>query len=191
MRRLDVFFDFTCPYCREGLRLLPQVLASNTDVTVRWYPCEAHPRPEQVVVHSDMALRMYYVLREQSEKTNTYEEDLSVRSAQTDECFYRFIWAVFEAHFADGKRIDDVNVLAQLASDCGFDGKRAALRLREGAYAKQPDMNNQLVWGELAMEAVPSYRYEDHILSSQSGAVADNDAILRLLREAVGDGAED
>ncbi|MDR1669694.1 MAG: DsbA family protein, partial [Oscillospiraceae bacterium] len=46
LRKLEVFFDYACPYCRRGHEDLTALLPKHPDIEVVWRPCEAHPRPE-------------------------------------------------------------------------------------------------------------------------------------------------
>lgn len=178
MRELEVFFDFTCPYCYRGLQNLPQVLEDFPDVIVRWTPCEAHPRPEKVRVHSDVALRSRYIVEQLlGEKADVSSEKEISRK------LYDFIMLVYDAHFEKKELIDDILLLSDLSKNVGVESARVAQLLREGAYADRPEQNNAFAWGEMAFDAVPSYRLGEATARSGSGVLVSNEEVRRLLKQ--------
>jgi len=40
--KLEVFFDYACPYCQQGHESLLELLPQYPQVEIVWYPCEAH-----------------------------------------------------------------------------------------------------------------------------------------------------
>jgi len=63
MPKLEVFFDYACPYCLTGHEHLKELLPAYPDVEVVWSPCEAHPRPETYGLHSDLCIQgLFYAL---------------------------------------------------------------------------------------------------------------------------------
>ena len=60
--KLELFFDYICPYCYRGHRMFLELLPLYPGLQVVWRPCESHPRPENTYRHSDMAIQgMYYL----------------------------------------------------------------------------------------------------------------------------------
>lgn len=175
MSHLEVFFDFTCPYCYKGLKELADILEEFPGVTARWTPCEAHPRPEPAKVHSDVALRSCYVLADLLAKQGEPEEETARR-------LYTYIMNVYDAHFEKSRRIDDEEVLAGAAEKCGVSKDEFQSLLKGGAYADRPDHNNRLAWGELAFDAVPSYRYNGQTARSGGGLLVSKEKVRDLLK---------
>lgn len=64
MKKLEVYFDYTCPYCYKGLQELSLLLKKYPDTKVEYIPCEAHPRPEPAPIHSDLAAQVGCYLQE-------------------------------------------------------------------------------------------------------------------------------
>lgn len=164
-KELEVFFDYVCPYCRRGIIEFMDMLPEFPDLRIKWVSCEAHPRPEFARVHSDLAIQALLFLEAQG-------GDL-----------IKFNRLVYQAHFAERRRIDDVRVLAELAAVCGADPAALTAALTENRYAKQVEANNRLVWEELGLEAVPSYRYGDKIIGSGNGQLVSNDELRAFLKE--------
>jgi len=63
MRKLEMFFDYSCPYCLTGHEYLLEVLPKFPDIEVIWRPCEAHPRPEEYERYSDLCVAgLFYAI---------------------------------------------------------------------------------------------------------------------------------
>ena len=99
--KLELFFDYICPYCYRGHRMFLELLPLYPGLEVVWRPCESHPRPENTYRHSDMAIQGMYYLEERGGDLSSYHR------------------LVYEAHFEKGLDISDCSVLAGLAARCG------------------------------------------------------------------------
>ncbi len=161
-KKIEVYFDFTCPYCYKGLKEFEDVLREQKDVEVVWYPCEAHPRPEFAEVHSDLAAQTMIYLQEKELQTGKFKD------------------LVYAAHFEDKVRIDDIELLADLAKECGALKADVVELLTNNKYADKVIANNQKVWGELAFDAVPSYIFEGKIAASKYLNLVDASKIREL-----------
>lgn len=148
-RKIEVYFDFTCPYCYKGLKEFEDILKEQNNVEVVWYPCEAHPRPEFAKVHSDLAAQVMIFLQERGLDTKKFKD------------------LVFHAHFEDALRIDDIDLLSAFAKESGADEIEVKELLTANRYADKVVANNQKVWADLAFDAVPSYILDGKIAASK------------------------
>lgn len=148
-RKIEVYFDFTCPYCYKGLKEFEDILKEQNNVEVVWYPCEAHPRPEFAKVHSDLAAQVMIFLQERGLDTKKFKD------------------LVFHAHFEDALRIDDIDLLSAFAKESGADEIEVKELLTANRYADKVVANNQKVWADLALDAVPSYILDGKIAASK------------------------
>lgn len=55
MQTLEVFFDYTCPFCMRGHEQLKALIGAYPNIEIKWCPCEAHPEPEPGP-HSDLVM---------------------------------------------------------------------------------------------------------------------------------------
>ena len=101
--KLDVYFDYACPYCYRGHQNLLELLKRHPEVEVAWKPCEAHPRPEPAAIHSDKAIEGMYFVEEKG-------GDL-----------LRYHAAVYRAMFEASQDISDFTVLKACAAEAGID----------------------------------------------------------------------
>lgn len=146
--QLCVYFDYTCPYCYQGMMDLLSLLPDYPQLAVMWIPCEAHPLPESAWVHSSLASQMM----------------LAADADGAD--LLQLHRAVFEACFVKRQRIDDKQLLVDLAASCGADRDKVALALHEKKYEKQVLEHNVLVWETMHLEAVPCYQSGQKRLAS-------------------------
>lgn len=98
MKKLEVYFDYACPYCYKGLQELSSLLKKYPDTKVEYIPCEAHPRPEPAPIHSDLAAQVGCYLQERGLDIAKYND------------------LVYHAHFVEKRRIDDPALLCEFAS---------------------------------------------------------------------------
>lgn len=169
--KLEIFFDYICPYCYKGQKNLDSLLEGGGGLEILWRPCESHPRPEPARVHSDLAIEGMYFLQENGGDVDRYNH------------------LVYEAHFDRGEDISDRKVLARLGGVCGGKEKEMEKALAEHRYQNQVLEGNRLAWGERRLEAVPSYCAGDLLLGSKDGIMVSRKELKAFL-ERVGKSAE-
>lgn len=145
---LKFYFDYICPYCYRGIMNLLELLPDYPELSVEWIPCEAHPRPEQAFIHSDLAGQAMYSIKEQGGNLIQFHKE------------------IFTAHFIEHHRIDSPSVLADIAAACGTDRNTTLMAITDGVYRQSILNNNQLVWNTLGFEAVPCYQIGNRFLTS-------------------------
>jgi len=147
MNELEVFFDYTCPYCLRGHEYLVELLPLYPQIEVVWRPCEAHPRPERYGRHSDLCIQGMFFAMDQGVDLWTYHERM-YRAAQKDRI-----------------DIEDIHVLADSVRDL-LDADAFARSLETGEYARGQKAANQYAFGQSGVWAVPSYRMNGSKLDS-------------------------
>ena len=147
MPKLEIFFDYICPYCLQGHECLTELLPLYPDIEIEWRPCEAHPRPEQYGRHSDLCARgMYFALEHGADLTEYHRR-------------------MYKAALTDGADTENIDVILDTMDGLlDSDGLREALT--SGLYEDYLLENNRLVWGEYGCTAVPSYRMGGKLLKS-------------------------
>lgn len=163
-KKLEVFYDYTCPYCYKGLNELRQLMSEHPRIELDFMPCEAHPRPEFAKVHSDLAAALAYFLKDEGLDVDTYNKN------------------IYNAHFEEKLRIDDIDMLCEIAEKLGTDKEKTKEILVSGKYADKVISANELAWGELSFQAVPSYRYNGKTAGSFGGKLISKEDILKLFK---------
>lgn len=168
-KKIKVFYDYTCPFCYKGIGELQDILPDYKSVEVEWSPCEAHPRPEPARVHSDLAAQVGFYIAENGLNIKKYNN------------------LVFEAHFEKQQRIDDKELLADLAEQAGAKREDVLELLAANKNAKKVEDSNIEVWDTLGIPAVPSYVYGDTVVASGGGLLVPISKVSELFKLAVND----
>ena len=147
MRELEVFFDYTCPYCLKGHKYLLELLPAYPDIEVIWRPCEAHPRPERYGRHSDLCIQGYFYVSEHGADVLDYHERM------------------YQAAIIDRVNIEDPKVIAGRIR--GLLEPNAFLSaVNEGKYDKAVNEANDLAYEKSGVWVVPAYRMGGRKLDS-------------------------
>lgn len=163
MIKIEVFFDYVCPYCYRGHKNLLALLDQYPQLTVTWRPCEAHPLPENWSVHSDLAIQGMYYIQERGGDIMEYHRQ------------------VYQAYFDHGLNVASLDVLASLAERCGVDtgGFRGALA--ENLYEARVKEGNRYAWVEKGLDAVPSYLSGRFFIGSRDGILVPAGELERFI----------
>ena len=201
--RLEVFSDYTCPWCYVGWARLEKALGRlppEVEVDVTWRPFEIHPEVpeegmpvEELPYAPDVWARMQESLRAHAEAeglevgrrpkvSNTHRALAAGAYAQAEEParFPDFHERLFKGYFAEGRDLGDPEVVAQLARDAGLDVERLEAALSEGRYegairATGADARAMGITG------TPTFVFDRRLAASGAQPV---EVLLRAFREA-------
>lgn len=163
--KVELFFDYLCPYCYKGHGNLLELMPKYPELEIIWRPCEAHPRPEKSLVHSDMAIQgMYFV------EANNGD-------------VLKYTAAIYDAHFNKKEDIEDIAVLASYAKDCGVDSTEFTKALLGNEYQHQVMDGNMYAWSNKKLVAVPSYISGEQQVCSQGGILVTKEELDKFLSE--------
>ena len=165
--KLQVFYDYICPFCKKAHPYLQEILADYPDIEIDWRPCEAHPRPERYGMHSDLCVRGYY-----------YAIDHGVDAEQYHQ-------RIYDGIFSSPCNVEDPQVLAGLLTGL-VDADDFIKALADGAYADKPDENNTLVWETYEFAAVPSLVLDGQKLCAVANVGLSRKMIEDFIKKATG-----
>ena len=164
MQKLEVYFDYTCPYCLRGHEYLLELQPQFPDLVVEWHPCEAHPRPESYGQHSDLCVRGMYVALESGADLMEYHNSM------------------YRAALKDRADIENLNILLRYSEGILDQGK-LKLALSDGLYEDRLLENNRLAWDEYGFPAVPSYKMGENMLKSKLGVGVSKKQLAVFIRK--------
>ena len=160
---VDVVSDLVCPWCFIGKRKLERALtgfahaAPWVDVQIRWHPFELNPdlpaeglpratyiarkfggtaRASEVYARVERAgesVGIPFAFERIETQPNTFDGHRLVAWAQQQRDASDLVERLFSAFFLEGRRIDDADGLARLASDCGWSEQDARAMLASDA----------------------------------------------------------
>jgi len=147
MRRLEVFYDFVCPYCLIGHEYLKELLPQHPDIEVVWRPCEAHPRPEHYGLHSDLCIQGFFFAVGQGVDLWEYNERM------------------YNASLKERVNIEDPEVVAGHVHGL-LDPNDFLKALYSGNYEKAVTAANEYAFEQSGVWVVPAFRMDGRKLDS-------------------------
>jgi predicted DsbA family dithiol-disulfide isomerase len=166
MPKLEVFFDHTCPFCYRGHAFLKELLPKYPKADITWRPVEAHPKAEEPehVPYEDLAVQGALFVKERGGDELAYHERL------------------YRAYFDEGKRIDDIASLTELAKGLGVDAAAFEGALKSGLYEEALQAANAHAYEERKVWAVPTLVGEGKRLDAEPGVGVTKEQVDELLR---------
>lgn len=165
MPKLEVFFDYACPYCLRGHEYLEKLIPQFPQIEIEWRPCEAHPRPDRYGPHSDLCAQgMYFAL---------------------EHCVDLLEYHALMYGAALKKRIDieNIDTLSEYAGSLlDSEDFRAALISKQ--YESKLLENNRLAWNTHSFSAVPSYIMNGQTLVSIEDIGVSKDRLMKFMSAA-------
>jgi len=150
MRKMEMFFDYACPYCLTGHEYLIEVLPEHPDLELIWCPCEAHPRPEEYSRYSDLCVQgLLYAL----------EQNVDIMD---------FHMCMYLAACKDGVDIEDPDALSK-AFEGLLEPTAMADALKSGKYEKAVLDANDYAYEENDVWVVPAFRMDGKKLDAEGG----------------------
>ena len=137
MNKLEVFFDYACPYCMRAHELLAALPLDFSDIA--WCPCEAHPRPERYGIHSDLAIRGMFYARDHGADLMDYHRRM------------------YHAIHADRVNVEDIDALAACVKGL-LDVNDFRNAIESGAYLRELSEANSYAYDKNGVWVVPAYR---------------------------------
>lgn len=139
---MDVYFDYACPYCLKGFAFLQELSGKYPGVELHFIPVEAHPRPEQHGLHTDLCAQGMYAAADMGMDLWDYHQRM------------------YKAAINDGVNIESAEALSGALGEA-LDAKRFSEALKSHIYADQIERNNHQAYDECGVWAVPSFILSD------------------------------
>lgn len=194
--KLEVFFDYTCPYCYLALHELNQLLPSYPELSVTWSPCELNPQPEPRFYDWEESAQWLIELKPRLESAGltinppyptgnyTYlaiQGLLCLEEQGAD--IRRYNDAVYNAVFRDGKDIENLDVLSDCAAYAGGEVNAFRLALVSETYKERRLALSKYAWEENHLDTVPSYRLGQARLNAVYGVGVLKEQMIEFLDE--------
>jgi len=151
MKKLEVFFDYACPFCLKGYNSLTELLPGYPDIEVVWRPCEAHPRPEKSYgKYSDLCIRGMFYAAENGVDLMAYHKK------------------VFALYHLDKIDVEDIDVLTGALAGL-LDADELAQALSSGRYVQELQEANDYAYEKSGVWIIPAFRMDGHKLDAAAG----------------------
>ena len=160
--KIQVFYDYECPYCKRGYESLLELLPHYPSIEIEWRPVESHPRPEDHSPHTDLCLQSFYVAQE-----------MGADMAQ-------FHALMFQAVSIERRNVEDPVILAGIVKEI-LDGEKFLNILKSGKYASKVNENNDLAYEKEGVWYVPAFRVGDQKLDAKGGVGVSKEELKNFL----------
>ncbi|WOI29252.1 DsbA family oxidoreductase [Sulfitobacter dubius] len=205
--QIDIVSDVMCPWCIVGYKQLEQALgAVGVGAYIRWHPFELNPQmpaegqnmaehlaekygstPAQSVENckrlSDMGrdLGFTFNFSDETRMQNTFAAHQLLTWAQSKGLQHPLKMALFDAHFTQGRNVNDTDVLVDVAALVGLDRDEALEVLNSGSLGEQT-REAQEFWTSRGISGVPSMVFEGkYLVTGAQGA----DNYAQMLRKVL------
>src|SRR5688500_15533730 len=185
--KIDVYADIACPWCYIGLRRLDAAVAARPHIQVErhWRPFQLRPEmPAEGIEWSEFvetkfggASRAEVAFARVTEAGAPdgirFRFDLMKRAPNTQDA-HRLVllaaeqgreWetanALYSAYFDQGRDVSDREVIAEIASEIGFDRAEVSTYLN-GEKNREAVLDSQDLAHRLGINGVPFYVLNDH-----------------------------
>lgn len=208
--KVDIWSDIRCPFCYIGKRNFEQALQqfdTKEDVEVIWHSFQLDPNlktqpevdlidyfTESKGISREQAHQMFAQAKEMAAESglefkmdslivaNSYKSHQLLQFAKSKGLGDEIKEALFEAHFTEGKNIDDIQSLLELAAGVGLDKKETEEVLDSEKFAyqvKQDEMEAK----NIGVQGVPFFVFNNKYAVSGAQAPETFLEVLQKSRE--------
>lgn len=186
--KVDIWSDIRCPFCYIGKHKFEKALEqfeNKKDVEVTWHSFQLDPnlktQPEVDTidyftkvkgVSREQAMQMFEGAQKMANETglqlnlestvlaNSYNAHQLLQFSKSKGLGNKIKEALFKAHFTDGKNIDDLQTLTEIAAGIGLDKKETEEILNSEKFAyevKQDEMTAR----NIGVQGVPFFVFNN------------------------------
>jgi predicted DsbA family dithiol-disulfide isomerase len=171
MNKLEVFLDYSCPFCKSGYGYLTELLPEFPNAVIELKPVEAHPKVEEPGHRPWVDLAV--------------QGGLYAKAVGGDETAYteRLIRLI---HNEDRQSVEDIDVLANCAADAGLDAAAFKEALHSGSYEKALSEANDYAYETQKVWAVPTFVSGEKRIDAVANVGVTKQQLRELLQELYG-----
>ena len=196
---VNMVSDVVCPWCIVGYQRLQEAIKTldNIEVDIKFHPFELNPNmpaegqnlrehimekygisEQQSVenrarlVQAGEELGFAFNFTDDSRMQNTFKAHQLIHFAAQNDLEEAMKLSLFNAYFTDGKDVNDLGVLVELAEAVGLDKSEAEQALKNEKYA-QAVREEETTWMQRGIQSVPTF-----VIGNQGVAGAQEPATL-------------
>jgi len=129
------------------------------------------------------ALGFTFNFSDDTRMQNTFAAHQLLTWAQVQGLQHPLKMALFDAHFTQGRNVNDTDELADVAASVGLDRDEALEVLRSGSFAEQTREAQQF-WTSRGISGVPSMIFEGkYLITGAQGAESYSQLLRKVLEE--------
>lgn len=195
--KMEVFFDYTCPYCYIGMYYLNDLITDYPEIEIDWKPAEAHPEPEPqmnfpetssfwqkgiLAVAQNAGVEIKYPLMPISYTNKAIEGFVYLKEhGASPNSIASYNKNIMDAAYLYHKDIGNYDVIVEAASDTGTDIYKLKGALENSTYAKKQKDLNRYAYAEKGIEALPTFIVGDDRYEAELGVGITKNALKEFL----------
>jgi len=149
MKKVEVFFDYNCPFCLKGHVSLVELLKEKPNLEIIWHPCEISVfKSKTDEIHNDISLQALYFAMDNN-------VDL-----------WRFHEKVYDMIFTEKLNTHDIDIFSN-ALEGILDTEALRQALKSGKYTDKLKESNRYAFKETGVHVVPTYRTDGGCLQDR------------------------
>ena len=148
MKKLEVFFDYNCPYCLKGHEQLLQLLPEHHGLEVIWHPCEINVYKKETGKETDLCQQALF-----------FAMDCKVD-------LWSFHKKIYDLIFFDKVNTKEIDVLTIALRDL-LDASTLRQALESGKYINNVMESNNFAFNVIGVHVVPTYRVDGGVLQDR------------------------
>lgn len=196
---VNMVSDVVCPWCIVGYQRLQEAIKTldNIEVDIKFHPFELNPNMPQEgqnlrehimekygiseqqsvenrerLVQAGQELGFAFNFTDDSRMQNTFKAHQLIHFAAENSLEEKMKLSLFNAYFTDGKDVNDLGVLVELAEAVGLDKTEAEAVIKSEKYA-QVVREEEAIWMQRGIQSVPTF-----VIGNQGVAGAQEPATL-------------
>lgn len=196
---VNMVSDVVCSWCIVGYQRLQEAIKTldNIEVDIKFHPFELNPNMPQEgqnlrehimekygiseqqsvenrerLVQAGQELGFAFNFSDDSRMQNTFKAHQLIHFAAENSLEEEMKLSLFNAYFTDGKDVNDLGVLVELAEAVGLDKTEAEAVVKSEKYA-QVVREEEAIWMQRGIQSVPTF-----VIGNQGVAGAQEPATL-------------
>lgn len=203
--KIDLWFDFVCPYCYGGKKIFEEALKefnNKEEIIVNYRSLQLNP--DIAIEGNDSVTRQLAKSYKVSESEAFKMMGHSIQFVEEQGLIYNYkdivvtntmnahrlvfyakeygkadvmVNRIFKAHFVDGINIGNINALGSIGEEIGLDKRPIIDMLKSDAYLDETKKDNEDAI-KLNIEVVPTFLFED---GARVAGVLDNKSFHNVM----------
>ena len=148
MKKLEVFFDYNCPYCLKGHEQLLELLQEQAIPEIIWHPCEISVYKKEEGKQTDLCQQALFF---------AMDSGIDLMG------FHKRVYDLIFVEKVDTKNVD---VLVDSLKDL-LDAESLRQAIKNGKYIKKVTEANEFAFKTTGVHVVPTYRVDGGVLQDR------------------------
>lgn len=196
-KKVEVYFDYACPYCYTGLRMFKILRKEFPDIQPIFKSVEAHPKSEPQFDLTSMLGEWEARVKEITQEIGLeFNAPIVNPVPRSDKAFEGMMYImdqglpvenyhyhIFRKHFVEQQDISKIDVILDAARESGVNLEEMRAVLEAGQYTKAQEDALIHAYIDQKIEYVPTFISGEHRLDAVAGEGITMDSLRAFLEK--------